>query len=76
MKDADVKVLVDALKAHLGETKDEADEKAAAFAGGDRTNPFAVNQRLLLPWDKIETKGMPHLRAHCMHFSNLPPQVY
>ena len=56
--------------------KDEADEKAAAFADGDRTNPFAVNQRLLLPWDKIEAKGMPHLRAHCMHFSNLPPQVY
>ena len=76
VKDADVKVLVDALKSHLGGTKDEADEKAAAFADDDQTNPFAVNQRLLLPWDKIKDKGMPHLRAHCIHFSNLPPQVY
>ena len=59
VKDADVKVLVDALKAHLGGTKDEADEKAAAFADADRTNPFAVNQRLLLPWDKIEKKECP-----------------
>ena len=76
MKDADVKVLVDALKAHLGGTKDEADEKAAAFADADRTNPFSGNQRLLLPWDKITAQGMPHLRAHCIHFSNLPPQTY
>ena len=76
VKDADVKVLVDALKAHLGGTKDEADEKAAAFADADRTNPFSGNQRLLLPWDKITAQGMPHLRAHCIHFSNLPPQIY
>ena len=76
VKDADVKVLVDALKAHLGGTKDEADEKAAAFADADRTNPFSGNQRLLLPWDKITAQGMPHLRAHCIHFSNLPPQTY
>jgi len=76
VKDADVKVLVDALKAHLGGTKDEADEKAAAFADADRTNPFSGNQRLLLPWDKIKKEGMPHLRSHCIHFSNLPPQTY
>ena len=76
MKDADVKVLVDALKAHLGGTMDEADERAAAFADADRTNPFSGNQRLLLPWDKIKKGGMSHLRAHCIHFSNLPPQVY
>ena len=68
VKDADVKVLVDALKAHLGRTKDEADEKAAAFADADQTNPFAVHQRLLLPWDKIADKGMNHLRAHCTRF--------
>ena len=54
--------------------KDDADKKAAAFADADRTNPFSGNQRLLLPWDNIEKKGMPHLRAHCLHFSNLPPQ--
>ena len=74
VKDADVKGLVDALKAHLGGTIDDADRKAAAFADADRTNPFSGNQRLLLPWDNIEKKGMPHLRAHCLHFSNLPPQ--
>ena len=59
VKDADVKVLVDALKAHLGGTKDEADEKAAAFADADRTNPFSGNQRLLLPWDKSRPKECP-----------------
>ena len=76
VKDADAKGLVGARKAHLGGTKDEADEKAAAFADADRTNPFSGNQRLLLPWDKITAQGMPHLRAHCIHFSNLPPQTY
>ena len=76
MKDADVKVLVGALKAHLGGTKDDADKKAAAFADADRTNPFSGNQSLLLPWDKIKKEGMHHLRAHCIHFSYLPPQTY
>ena len=77
MKEGDVEVLVDALKAHLGgATKGEAGDKAAAFAKAKRTNPFAANQRLQLPWNKIEKKGMKNLRAHCISFSGLPPQVY
>ena len=62
----DVKVLVDALKAHLGGGKDEAGDKAAAFAKAKRTNPFAAIQRLRLPWNKIAKKGMKNLRAHCI----------
>ena len=76
MKKGDVKVLVDALKAHLGGTIDEAGEKATAFADEDQTNPFAANQHLLLPWTKIEKKGMKNLHAHRISFSGLPPQVY
>ena len=76
VKKGGVKVLVDALKAHFGGTKDEADEKAATFADDDQTNPFAANQRLLLPWNKIAKKGMKTLHAHCIFFSGLPPQVY
>ena len=49
VKEGDVKVLVGALKTHLGGTKDEAGDKAAAFAKAKRTNPFAANQRLQLP---------------------------
>jgi len=76
VKEGDVKVLVGALKAHLGGAKDEAGEKAAAFAKAYQTNPFAANQCLLLPWDKIAKKGMKNLRTHCISFSGLPPQVY
>ena len=76
VKEGDVTVLVDALKAHLGGTIDEAGEKAAAFADDDQTNPFAANQRLQLPWNKIADKGMKNLCAHCISFSGLPPQVY
>ena len=73
VKEGGVKVLVDALKAHLGGTKDEAGDKAAAFAKTKRTNPFAANQRLQLPWNKIEKNGMKNLRAHCTSFLGLPP---
>ena len=48
MKEGGVKVLVGALKASLWRTKDEAGDKAAAFAKAKRTNPFAANQRLQL----------------------------
>ena len=64
VKEGDVKVLVNALKARLGGTKDEAGDETAAFAKAKRTNPFAANQRLQLPWDKIEKEGMKNLRAH------------
>ena len=64
VKKGDVKVLVDALKAHFGGGIDEAGEKAAAFADDDQTNPFAANQRLLLPWTKIAKKGMKNLHHH------------
>ena len=76
MKKGDAKILVDALKAHLGGTIDEAGEKAAAFADDDQTNPFAANQHLLVPWTKIAKKGMKNLQAHCISSSGLPPQVY
>ena len=41
VKDADVKVIVGALKDHLGGTVQEADDKAAAFALAGKQNPFA-----------------------------------
>ena len=68
MKKGDVKVLVDALKAHLGGTIN-------AFADADQTNPFVGNQRLLFPWAHVEKKGLEGLHAHCISFSGLPPQV-
>ena len=75
VKDGDVKVLLGALKAHYGGTIDEAGEKAAAFADTDQSNPFAANQRILLPWTHVERKGLEGLHAHCICFSGLPPQV-
>ena len=72
VKDADVKVLVDALKAHLGGTKDDADKKAAAFADADRTNPFSGNQRLLLPWGGNQ-KGRNAPLARSLHPFLEPP---
>ena len=51
-------------------------DTAAAFAKTKRTNPFAANQRLQLPLENIEVEGMKNLRAHCISFSGLPPQVY
>ena len=75
VKDADVKAIVDALKEHLGGTVEEVDEKAAAFVVAGTKNPFAANQRNLLPWTKIEGKGMKNLEDHCRFFSNLPTQV-
>ena len=75
VKDGDVKVIVDALKAHLGGSIDEADEKAAAFALADQKNPFVSNQRILLPWTHVERKGMKGLQDHCISFSGLPSQV-
>ena len=77
VKDADVKVIVDALKDHLGGTVQEVDGKAAAFALARNKNPFAEMPRTnKLPWSKIEGKGMEDLLDHCLGHSNLPPQVW
>ena len=76
VKDADVKVIVDALKDHLGGTVQEVDDKAAAFALAGKQNPFAEMKRSKLPWTKIEAKGIEKLLGHCLAHSNLPPQVW
>ena len=75
VKDADVKVIVDALKKHLGGNVHEANGKAAAFARARIKNPFAETKKNKLPWTKIEDKGMEGLLDHCLAHSNLPPQV-
>ena len=75
VKDADVKVIVDALKEHLGGNVHEANGKAAAFARARIKNPFAETKKNKLPWTKIEDKGMEGLLDHCLAHSNLPPQV-
>ena len=76
VKDADVKVIVDALKNHLGGSVQEVDGKAAAFALARNKNPFAEMKKNKLPWSKIEDKGMEDLLDHCLAHSNLPPQVW
>jgi hypothetical protein len=76
VKDADVKVIVDALKEHLGGNVHEANGKAAAFARARIQNPFAETNKNKLPWTKIEDKGMEGLLDHCLTHSNLPPQVW
>ena len=60
------KAPVGALKAHLGgpKTKPATSDKTAAFVKAKQTNPFAANQRLQLPWSKIEKKGIKGFRAH------------
>ena len=74
VKEGGVKVLVDALKAHLGGAIDEAGEKAAAFADDDQTNPFAANQRLLLPWDENREERNEEL-ARPLHLFLGPPSA-
>ena len=54
---------------------EEVHEKAAAFALAGTQNPFAASERSLLPWTKIEDKGMNKLLDHCLYFYNLPSQV-
>ena len=76
VKDADVKVIVDALKDHLGGTVQEADGKAAAFALARNKNPFAEMNENKLPLSKIEGKGMEDLLDHCLAHCNLAPQVW
>ena len=76
VQDADVKAIVDALKDHLGGTVQEADDKAAAFALAGKQNPFAEKKNKVLPWAKIEAKGMKKLLGHCLAHSNLPAQVW
>ena len=76
VKDADVKVIVGALKDHLGGTVQEADGKAAAFALARNKNPFAEMKKNKLPWSKIQGKGMKDLLDHCLAHSNLPRQVW
>ena len=65
-----------ALKEHLGGTEAEVEDKAAAFARSNKKNPFCSDQRLLLPWTKVERKGTgAQFLDHCLAHSHLPPQL-
>ena len=76
VKDAVVKAIADAPKDHLEGTVQEIDDKDAAFALAGKQNPFAEKKNKVLPWTKIEAKGMKKLLDHCLAHSNLPPQVW
>ena len=76
VNDADAKAIVDALKNHLGGTMQEVDDKTAAFALAGKQNPFAEKKNKVLPWTKIEDKGMKKLLDNCLAHSKLPPQVW
>ena len=76
VKDADVKILVGALKAHLGGDQRRSRREGRRVRRRRPNEPVRSEPAPAASLGQIKDKGMPHLRAHCMHFSNLPPQVY